>query len=41
MQTEWRQLVESFYPKIRGRLVPADIFDDVMKLLQQYRGAAK
>ncbi len=34
---EWRQTAESVYPKIRGRLVPADIFDEVTKLLKDYR----
>ncbi len=34
---EWRQLAEDAYPKIRGRLVPADMFDEVVSLLQEYR----
>jgi TRAP-type C4-dicarboxylate transport system substrate-binding protein len=41
MEAEWRQVAESFYPKIRGHLVPADIFDEVMRLLQLYRSASK
>ena len=36
-EVEWRKLAESTYPKIRGGLVPADMFDEVMKLLAEYR----
>lgn len=36
---EWRKLAESTYPKIRGGLVPADMFDEVMQLLAEYRAA--
>lgn len=28
---EWRAVMESVYPKIRGHIVPADWFDDAMK----------
>jgi TRAP-type C4-dicarboxylate transport system substrate-binding protein len=37
IETEWRQAAETAYPKIRGKLVPADIFDEVVKLLKEYR----
>jgi hypothetical protein len=30
---------ESFYPQIRGSLVPADMFDEVRRLLAEYRGS--
>jgi TRAP-type C4-dicarboxylate transport system substrate-binding protein len=33
----WRQVAESAYPKIRGAIVPADLFDEVRKLLAEYR----
>ena len=36
-EVEWRKLAESTYPKIRGGLVPAEMFDEVMKLLAEYR----
>jgi len=39
VEAEWRTLVESVYPKIRGTLVPADIFDEVRRVLQEYRSA--
>ena len=34
---EWRHTVEKFYPKIRGKLVPADLFDEVNRLVLEYR----
>jgi hypothetical protein len=34
---EWRTMVERLYPRIRGSLVPADIFDQVVRLLAEYR----
>jgi TRAP-type C4-dicarboxylate transport system substrate-binding protein len=37
IEAEWRALAESVYPKIRGQLVPADIFDEVRRILQEYR----
>ena len=37
IEAQWRQAAEAFYPKIRGRLVPADICDEVAKLLKEYR----
>jgi TRAP-type C4-dicarboxylate transport system substrate-binding protein len=33
----WQLEVEKSYPEIRGRLVPADIFDEVQRLLKEYR----
>ncbi len=40
-QAEWRQTVEKFYPRIRGEVVqPAD-FDEVKKLVAEYRAAKK
>ena len=37
MDTEWRRSAEEVYPKIRGNLVPADMFDEVQRLLRDYR----
>ncbi len=37
---EWRQAAEAVYPKIRGKIVPADIFDEVSRLLQERRAGA-
>ena len=36
-EAEWRTLFDGVYPKIRGDLVPADIFDEVQRLLREYR----
>jgi len=36
-EVEWRTMVERLYPRIRGSLVPADIFDQVVQLLTEYR----
>ncbi len=36
---EWRQVVEAAYPKIRGVIVPEDMFDEVVKQLKAYRAA--
>ena len=37
MRDRWRSAVEEVYPEIRGRIVPADIFDEVQRLLKEYR----
>ena len=34
---EWRQLAESIWPKLRGRVVPPDLFDEVKRLRDEYR----
>lgn len=36
-ETAWRELAESVYPQIRGRIVPADLFDEVQQMLKEYR----
>ncbi len=36
---EWRQLAESIWPKLRGSAVPADLFDEVKRLRDDYRQA--
>lgn len=37
VEAEWRREVDTMYPKIRGRIVPADIFDEVVNQLETYR----
>jgi TRAP-type C4-dicarboxylate transport system substrate-binding protein len=37
-EAAWRQAAERVYPKIRGTLVPAPIFDEVRRLLEERRG---
>jgi len=34
---EWRQLAESIWPKLRGTMVPADLFDEVKRLRDEFR----
>jgi TRAP-type C4-dicarboxylate transport system substrate-binding protein len=34
---EWNDLAEKLYPRIRGSMVPADTFDEVMAHLKAYR----
>jgi TRAP-type C4-dicarboxylate transport system substrate-binding protein len=34
---EWRTLSESLYPRIRGKMVPAETFDEVFAHLKTYR----
>jgi TRAP-type transport system periplasmic protein len=33
----WRKLADDVYPRIRGKIVPADLFDEVQQLLKDYR----
>jgi TRAP-type C4-dicarboxylate transport system substrate-binding protein len=36
---EWNELADKLYPRIRGSMVPADTFDEVMRHLKAYRAA--
>lgn len=36
---EWRALSESLYPRIRGKMVPAETFDEVFAHLKTYRAS--
>jgi TRAP-type C4-dicarboxylate transport system substrate-binding protein len=38
---EWNALADNLYPRIRGKLVPADTFDEVMALLKAYRAGKR
>lgn len=38
---EWRALADQLYPRIRGKLVPADTFDEVVGHLQAYRSGKR
>jgi TRAP-type C4-dicarboxylate transport system substrate-binding protein len=39
VEAEWRRLASDLYPKIRGNMVPAEMFDKVQRLLADYRAA--
>ena len=41
VEAEWVSVAESAYPKIRGPIVPAKFFDEVKRLLAQYRAQKK
>jgi len=38
---EWRREVEEAYPKLRGRLVAADLFDEVRRLRDEFRSKTR
>jgi hypothetical protein len=39
IEAEWRTLAAGVYPKIRGSMIPPDVFDEVQRLLQEYRAS--
>jgi TRAP-type C4-dicarboxylate transport system substrate-binding protein len=41
VQQEWRTFAESVYPRIRGTLVPADVFDEARRLVNEYRAGQR
>ncbi len=41
VEAEWRQVAEQIYPKIRGVMVPAEMFDEVQRLIKEYRATGK
>jgi TRAP-type C4-dicarboxylate transport system substrate-binding protein len=41
LDQEWRTFAEGIYPKIRGTMVPADIFDRTKQLVDEYRASHK
>ncbi len=41
IQARWEAAAEEFYPKIRGSMVPEDIFDEVQRFIREYRQAKR
>jgi TRAP-type C4-dicarboxylate transport system substrate-binding protein len=41
IEAEWQKTAEEVYPKIRGTIVPADMFDRVKSLVQEYRSSKR
>ena len=39
LEAEWYQFAEGVYPRIRGKIVPVAMFDEVQRLLKEYRAA--
>jgi TRAP-type C4-dicarboxylate transport system substrate-binding protein len=37
LQLEWNKFAEEVYPQIRGKAVPAEMFDEIMRLVKEYR----
>ena len=40
VEAEWRKIVEDIYPEIRGKIIPADVFDLVRKYRGEFRSSA-
>jgi len=41
LDAEWRRAAEQMYPLVRGKMVPADFFDEVQRLLREYRATRR
>jgi len=37
IEAEWRRVAERTYPRLRGQKIPADLFDEMVRLLADYR----
>ncbi|HRZ36091.1 MAG TPA: TRAP transporter substrate-binding protein DctP [Candidatus Paceibacterota bacterium] len=37
IEAAWRTEAEAVYPRIRGKLVPADVFDEALRFIREYR----
>jgi TRAP-type transport system periplasmic protein len=37
VEEEWQKLTKIIYPELRGKTVPADIFDEVLRLVAEFR----
>jgi TRAP-type transport system periplasmic protein len=40
LREEWRKFMESGYAKVRGMIVPADVFDEAQRILAEYRATS-
>jgi len=40
VEGEWRAILEKLQDQIRGKIVPADVFDESQRLLKEYRASA-
>jgi hypothetical protein len=40
-EEEWQKLTKVLYPELRGKTVPADIFDEVLRLVAEFRAKGK
>ena len=37
LEADWRRMAEAAYPKLRGTMVPAEMFDQVRAIVADYR----
>ena len=37
LEADWRRMAEAAYPKLRGTMVPAEMFDQVRSIATEYR----
>jgi len=40
IEAEWRATAEALYPRVRGRVAPAEIFDEAQRLVKEYRASS-
>ena len=40
LASEWRKFVEAGYARVRGTMVPADVFDEAQRILAEYRATS-
>jgi TRAP-type C4-dicarboxylate transport system substrate-binding protein len=40
VEAEWRKIVEDIYPQIKGKIIPADVFDEVRMYRDEFRSSA-
>lgn len=40
-EAQWRAAAEEVYPRMRGPIVPADMWDEIVKVLTEYRNGKK
>jgi len=41
LEEQWRHFAESVYPKMRGTMIPDDVFDKTLSLVAEYRASHK
>ena len=41
LHEEWHRFAETIYPKMRGKMIPADVFDKTLGLVAEYRTEQK
>ncbi len=41
VEAEWRAVIDKVQDRIRGKIVPADMFDEAQRLVKEYRAARR